>query len=168
MLRTLMHLAIAALLMLVALDGRQLLRVLSAQWPLPLHEPTVEPAAPSGSLTVPADRNGHFLLTAQVNGTPVRFLVDTGASSIVLSRSDAARIGLSPGETDFTRLYNTPGGIVRAAPVRLAEFQVGALRLRNVGASVSQNPMDVSLLGISFLTRLKSYEVSDGRMTLRW
>jgi aspartyl protease family protein len=162
------NLALAALLVLVALGGRNTVTGLIASLsPDAAETLEVEPSA-SGSLVLPADRSGHFLVTARVNGEKVRFLIDTGASNVVLSRHDADRLRLPLGERDFTQIYSTPGGVVRAAPVRLAEVHIGARKFRNVRASVSERPMDVSLLGISFLGRLASYEVSGGKMTLRW
>ncbi len=81
---------------------------------------------------------------------------------------DMHRAILRSDELVFTQVYSTPGGLVRAAPVSLKEVRIGALRLRHVRASVSERPMDISLLGASFLNRLDGYEVSGGKMTLRW
>ena len=86
----------------------------------------------------------------------------------MLSRKDADRLNLRSDELIFTQVYSTPGGLVRAAPVSLREVRIGALRVRNVRASVSERPMDISLLGASFLNGLAGYEVSGGKMTLRW
>jgi aspartyl protease family protein len=160
------NLACAGLVALVALGDREAVQTVLAHIS-PAPEQAIE-ATQTGSLTLRADSRGHYLLTAEVDGKPIRFLVDSGASNIMLSRRDADTLELGPERLIFTQMYSTPGGIVRAAPVQLREVRIGALRLRNVQASVSERPMDVSLLGASFLARLKGYEVSGGRMTLRW
>ncbi len=161
-----MNMLLAGFILLIALGDREALSSLVA-YVSPVAEPPIE-ASSSGALTLKSDGRGHYFVTAQVNGQPVRFLVDTGASSIVLSRNDADRLDLRAGRLVFDQIYSTPGGLVRAAPVTLREIQIGALRVRDVPASVSERPMDVSLLGASFLSRLAGYEVSGGKMTLRW
>jgi aspartyl protease family protein len=164
--RQAINLACAGLLAFVALGGRESLQALLAHVS-PAPEEPIE-ATESGSFTLKADARGHYLVTAKVNGKPIRFLVDTGASNVVLSRADADRLDLRSDELIFTQIYSTPGGFVRAAPVTLGEVRIGALRVRNVQASVSEAPMDISLLGASFLSRLNGYQVSGGKMTLRW
>src|SRR5512132_1310349 len=160
------NLACAGLVVLVALGDREAVQTVLAHIS-PAPEQAIE-ATQTGSLTLRADSRGHYLVTAQVDGKPIRFLVDTGASGVVLSRKDAERLNLRSDELIFTQVYSTPGGLVRAAPVPLREVRIGALRVRNVRASVSERPMDISLLGASFLNRLEGYEVSGGKMTLRW
>jgi aspartyl protease family protein len=164
--RLAINLACAGLVALVVLGDREAVQTLLAHVS-PAPEEAIE-ATKSGSLTLKADSRGHYLLTAEVDGKPIRFLVDTGASSVVLSRKDADRLDLRNDELIFTQVYSTPGGLVRAAPVSLREVRIGALRVNHVRASVSERPMDISLLGASFLNRLAGYEVSGGKMTLRW
>lgn len=110
--------------------------------------------------------DGHFHVEASVDGTPVLFMVDTGASDVVLSPADAERLGLDPGSLDYTRAYSTANGRVYGAPVRIGEIVVGPIRLTNVEASVNQAPMRRSLLGMSFLGRLSGYEVRGDKLTL--
>jgi aspartyl protease family protein len=128
------------------------------------------PASPivtrPGRLAVRAGPNGHFFIDAEVNGEPVRFLVDTGASDIVLSPADARRVGFDPGRLSYTRVYSTANGIVRGAPVTLRSLRVGPLRLSDMPASVNGAAMNGSLLGQSFLKRLKGYSVRKGVLTL--
>ena len=111
--------------------------------------------------------NGHFRVEAVVDGVPLAFLVDTGASDVVLSRADAGRLGFDPANLAYTQVYYTANGRVRGAPVNLGEIAVGPIRLRNVAASVNEADMVGSLLGMSFLGRLSAYEVSNGALTLR-
>lgn len=112
--------------------------------------------------------NGHFLAGATVNGDPVRFLVDTGASKVILTLADARRLGFDPDLLDFSERYRTAGGGVLGAPVVLREVRVGQLSLADVSASVTRGPLGVSLLGMSFLDRLEGYEVRRNRLILRW
>ncbi len=120
-----------------------------------------------GAVVFRAGSDGHFRIEALVDGAPVRFLVDTGASDVVLSPADARRLGFALEDLAFTRRYATANGVVRGAPVRLGEVVVGPIRLTGVAASVNESPMDGSLLGLSFLGRLGSYEVRGGALTLR-
>jgi aspartyl protease family protein len=114
-----------------------------------------------------AGRDGHFHVEAQVDGAPVSFVVDTGASDIVLTPDDARRLGFDPAQLNYSRAYETANGIVYAAPVRLNEVVVGPIRLENVIASVNQAPLSTSLLGMSFLKRLEGgYEVRNDTLTL--
>jgi clan AA aspartic protease (TIGR02281 family) len=117
---------------------------------------------------VEADPSGHYLIEAAVNGAPVTFLVDTGASDIVLTLDDARRAGLRPGTLAFTQRFATANGEVRGAPVVLREVRIGQLRRFDVAASVNEAPLGVSLLGMSFLEQLSGYEVERGRLILRW
>jgi aspartyl protease family protein len=127
-------------------------------------------AAPASArtMTIRAGAGGHFRLVAEVDGTPVHFLVDTGASGVVLSPEDAERIGLVLGDRDFTLTMRTAGGFVRAAPVSLREVRIGALSQRDVEAMVNAVPIGVSLLGLSFLSRLDGYRVEGDRLILSW
>lgn len=110
---------------------------------------------------------GQFVVEADVDGTLVRFLVDTGASDVVLSPNDARRVGFDTSTLDYTRRYSTANGIVLGAPIRLKRITVGPITLTDVRASVNRGAMTHSLLGMSFLERLSGYGVSDGTLTLR-
>jgi aspartyl protease family protein len=112
--------------------------------------------------------HGHFLVEAVVNGVPIEFMVDTGASHVVLRQQDARRLGFTPANLDFSQRFQSANGIVRAAPVELRELRIGQLRLFDLEASVNGGPLPISLLGMSFLRRLSSYEVARGRLILRW
>lgn len=110
---------------------------------------------------------GHFHIDALVDGTSVRFLVDTGATDVVLSPDDAARLGLALDRRDFTRPYSTANGIVFGAPIQLDQIAVGPIVVRDVRASVNGAVMDRSLLGMSFLNRLRGFEVTGDRLILK-
>jgi len=108
-----------------------------------------------------------FHVKAMVGGTPVYFLVDTGASDVLLSQADARRVGIDPGTLSYTQLYRTASGTARGAAITLPEIVIGTIRVTNVNASVSEGDTDGSLLGMSFLGRLSGYEVSGDTLILR-
>ncbi len=120
-----------------------------------------------GEVEIRAGRGGHFTVTAEVNGQPVDFLVDTGASDIVLSPADARRLGYDPAQLSFTRMYHTANGVGRGAAIRLDSLAVGPIVFNDLPASVNEAPMGESLLGMTFLRRLDSYEVRRDRLILR-
>lgn len=122
----------------------------------------------SRALTIRASAGGHFMIDADVDGADIRFMVDTGATEVVLTPKDAARIGFDLRARNFTRQFNTAGGVIRAAPVTLRRIRIGQLVLRDVEAWVNEAPLFVSLLGMSFLKRLDGYEVQDGELILYW
>jgi aspartyl protease family protein len=115
--------------------------------------------------TLEADRQFH--VKAMVGGMPVYFLVDTGASDVLLSQADARRVGIDPGSLSYTQLYRTASGTARGAAVTLPEIDIGTIHLTDVNASVSESYTEGSLLGMSFLGRLSSYEVDGDTLTLR-
>jgi clan AA aspartic protease (TIGR02281 family) len=115
---------------------------------------------------IDAGPHGHFLVEAVVNGVPIDFMVDTGASHVVLSLQDARKLGFT--QLQFTEEFQSANGTVRAAPVELRELRIGQLSLFDLEASVNGGPLPISLLGMSFLQRLSSYEVARGRLILRW
>lgn len=117
-------------------------------------------------IEVPRAFDGHYYLTLAVNGIPVEFVVDTGASEIVLNRRDAERIGLDPADLDFTGVAGTANGAVRTARVRVGEISLGGLVDKNVPVSINAGEMDTSLLGMTYLQRFDRLEISDGTLIL--
>ena len=114
-----------------------------------------------------AQKGGHFVIQANVDGTDMRFLVDTGASSTVLSPKDAVRLGFDLNRLSFDQRFRTANGIVKAAPVRLGSVKIGPIELTDVRASVNGAAMNTSLLGMSFLSRIGGYEVIGDKLILR-
>ena len=104
-----------------------------------------------GRIEIPLGRDGHFHLTAEVNGQPVRFMVDTGASSIALGPEDARRIGLDLDDLAYVGTAMTANGRVQTAPVTIDEIAIGDIVDRNVRAWVIGGDLDGSLLGMSYL-----------------
>lgn len=121
-----------------------------------------------GELIIPRDESGHYVVVAKVNGQRVRFLVDTGASDTVLSPDDASRIGLAPGDLDYVRATETANGLGYAAPVVAERFEVGPIALSDFQLTVNQAPLSISLLGMSFLSRLESFHFEGPNLVLRW
>lgn len=111
--------------------------------------------------------NGHFTIDAQVDGVAVRFLVDTGATDVTLTRRDAGRLGFDPGRLTYDRTYRTANGLVKGAAVRLRRVVIGSISMTDVRASVSRGDLGVSLLGMSYLSRLSGFEVTKGTLILR-
>lgn len=120
----------------------------------------------AGAIAVPRARDGHYYLTAAIDGQRVRFLVDTGATDIVLSRSDAERVGIDTGGLVFSGRAGTANGEVRTAQVWLDTFEVGPLTDRDVRAQVNGGEMGVSLLGMDYLRRFARIEITGERLIL--
>ncbi|MDX3925340.1 MAG: TIGR02281 family clan AA aspartic protease [Shinella sp.] len=111
---------------------------------------------------------GHFETSASIDGMPVRMLVDTGASSVVLSYADAERLGLDPQNLTYNISVATANGQAFAAPVRLDEIAIGPIVRRNVRAMVAdRGRLDQSLLGMTFLETLGSIEITRDELRLR-
>jgi len=112
--------------------------------------------------------NGDFDVTAQINGARIAMVLDTGASSVVLTRDDARAAGLPIELLTYTADIDTANGRTRAAPVTLDRIAIGGLVERSVAALVAQpGELKTSLLGMSFLNRLQSWEVRGDRLLLR-
>jgi len=115
---------------------------------------------------VPRAFDGHYYLTLEMDGVPVEFVVDTGATDVVLSRQDAARIGLDPAALAYTGIAGTANGQVRTARVRIAEVSLGGITESNMPVSVNAGEMGKSLLGMSYLQRFQRIEIAGGRLVL--
>jgi aspartyl protease family protein len=124
-------------------------------------------APPTGTLSYRADQRGHFWVDAAVNGAPVRFMIDTGASAVVLTMSDAAAAGYGRGNLSFNIAMSTANGRARAAQIKLREVRIGQLAISDVQAMVAEN-LNTSLLGMTFLKRLDAFEIRDGVLTINW
>ncbi len=116
-------------------------------------------------VAIPRAPDGKFYAEATVNGTSVRFLVDTGATGIVMTADDARRVGLGTG--DYSAEGRGAGGIVRLRPVTLQRLAVGTLAADNLAAMVAEDQLPVSLLGQTWLARVSSVTIAGDRMVLR-
>jgi aspartyl protease family protein len=112
--------------------------------------------------------DGHFTATVNVNGKPISMIIDTGASSIVLRPADARKAGIDPKGLSYQVPVLTANGRTMAARVRLDKVAIGPLDRTKVDALVAQpGALTQSLLGMSFLSRLRSYEFSGDFLRLR-
>lgn len=120
-----------------------------------------------GTATFRRGMDGHFLVSAKVNGTDTHMLFDTGASAVVLSYSDARRAGIDVGALNFDTPVTTANGTGRAAVVTLDEMEVGGIKRRKVPAFVAdRGALDGSLLGMTFLETLSRYSVTGNQLEL--
>ena len=112
--------------------------------------------------------DGHFTASVSVNGASVPMLVDTGASTVVLRQADAKKLGVDTANLRYTVPVQTANGVAYAAQVRLRNVTVGPIVLNGVDALVAQpGVLRESLLGMTFLSRLRSYEFSGQYLTFR-
>jgi aspartyl protease family protein len=122
---------------------------------------------PDGSVVFARANDGHFHVEAMVDGIRIDFLVDTGASGIMLSPADAHRLGFDPAELDYSVLTSTANGEGRAAKVTLGSVELGQIRRADIPALVNQADMDGSLLGMKFLDSLGGFTVEGDKLVLR-
>ncbi len=119
-----------------------------------------------GFYVVRRGADGHFWLRVTINGTPIRMLVDTGATNMVLSKRDARRVGIDPAKLNFAGRASTANGSVAIAFVRGANVEVGETRFDDVVLSVNAGELDGSLLGMSLLRRFASVEFQGDKLIL--
>lgn len=112
-------------------------------------------------------RDGHFYLTLQVNGKNIPFVVDTGATDIVLSRDDAEKIGIDPESLSYIGRANTANGVVKTATTVLDRIALGDTVDYDVRASVNGGQMDGSLLGMAYLNRFSEISMRGDRLILK-
>jgi len=102
------------------------------------------------------DNRGHYRTEARVDGTKIEFLVDTGATAVMLSASTAARLGIRPARSEYTAKVMTGNGEIRAAVVQLNKIELGDITVRDVRALVySDEKTGIDLLGMTFLSRVR-------------
>jgi aspartyl protease family protein len=126
-----------------------------------------EPMSSGHSMMLDSDRLGHFKVDARVDGRRLDFMVDTGASLVILRESDAAYLGIRPMPVDYRATVSTANGNVKAAPAKLSRIEVGDITVFDVPALVlPDEALSQNLLGVSFLSKLRRYEYANGRLVL--
>ena len=126
-----------------------------------------EAQAASATPSVARSADGHYWAEADVNGARVRFLVDTGASAVALTLADAKRLGIATDKLSYSYRVMTAAGEARAAQVTLGKVSVAGTQLRDVEALVIDKGLDSSLLGMTYLGRLASFEATRTSLILR-
>ena len=122
--------------------------------------------AGAAEVILPRAQDGHYYAQLAINGVTLLFMVDTGASDVVLTPQDAKKIGIAAGDLAYIGQAATANGTVRTARVALSDVSFGPFTDASLGASVNQAPMDISLLGMSYLGQFQIMIAGD-QMVLR-
>ena len=130
-------------------------------------EKAVAPSTSAASAQIPKAADGHFWADASVNGSHVRFLVDTGATAVALTTTDAQRLGFEPEELAYDYKVMTASGEARAARVTLDSIAVSAAKVQDVEAYVIERGLENSLLGMSYIGRLNGFEATKSALILK-
>ncbi|NSX55300.1 retropepsin-like aspartic protease family protein [Parasulfitobacter algicola] len=119
-----------------------------------------------GTILVPQSSDGHYYLTLRLNDVPVDFVVDTGATDMVLTQADAERIGIDTENLSYFGRARTANGLVETAQIRVDQVQLENISDQSVSTSVNRGDMDMSLLGMTYLNRFNTLSFSNGQLTL--
>ncbi len=128
--------------------------------------PTSAQLNQQGQLIINISDDSHFYVKILINKKPILFMIDTGASDIVLNLQDAIKIGVNPKNLIFNRQFQTANGRVLGASIILKEVEISGIKFKDVRASVTNGEMGVNLLGMSFLRRFGKYEFYQDRLIL--
>ena len=171
MVRFLMIGVIAAL---CAMGGARMLTAITASGAAPQPAAAVATVSPdaaqpleSGEASIAKSTDGHFWANAEVDGHPVRFLVDTGATAVALTADDARNLGIDPSSLQYQYTVMTANGPARAAQVKLGLISVGRAEVSDVDAFVIDKGLETSLLGMSYLGRLAKFEATPDALVLK-
>lgn len=116
---------------------------------------------------IEADKRGHFIASARMNGRKVKVLVDTGATSVAINKSTAKRLGIRLIPSDFKYKVNTANGSVKAATAIIERIEIGRVIVTDVQAAIlPDRSLNETLLGMSFLNELRSFEFRNGELLL--
>ena len=149
----------------IALDGSPVAQRYIARLNTPEDEGVAVPSA-HGEVRVRAALDGHYWVKGSVNGHPVRFLVDTGASDVVLSEATARRVGIDVGALVYDRPGVSASGRVDAASARVDRMSVGPIERTDMPVSIIPGA-DIDLLGMRFLRTLDGWRVEKGELLLK-
>jgi aspartyl protease family protein len=129
--------------------------------------PQQQTSANYRTVEVRGDQRGQYQVEGTIEGRRMDFIVDTGATVVALRERDAARLGIHPGAREFTASVSTANGVVRAARVRLPSVEVRGIRVFDVQALVLPDAaLSENLLGMSFLSRVRRFEIANGRLVM--
>lgn len=125
------------------------------------------PAIGGRSARIEPGRGGHFVAEARMNGRSVDVLVDTGATLVAINETTARRLGIYLTPADFKYRVRTANGVTEAAAATIKEIRIGQVMVRDVPASVSRDSaLSTTLLGMSFLGKLRRFSVENGDLIL--
>jgi len=128
---------------------------------------TPAPVLDSGEASIAKSSDGHFWADADVDGHPLHFLIDTGATAVALTADDARSLGLDPTALNYSYTVMTANGPARAAAVKLGTVAVGRAEVSDVDAFVIDKGLQTSLLGMTYLGKLSKFEATPDAMVLR-
>ena len=131
----------------------------------PVHASPASVGNGYASYSIDRSPDSHFYVDAQVNGATIRFLVDTGASGVVLAPQDAQRAGIYG--SNFTAVGVGAGGEIQMMPTTVSRLAIGPLSADNVSVMVAKDKLAISLLGQSYLSRVGTVSISGDTMTLK-
>jgi aspartyl protease family protein len=127
-----------------------------------------EPVRLMAMTEITAGQNGHFIVNADINNNPISVLVDTGASTVAFSYEDAQRAGLRPNALKYDVLVSTANGTIKAARVKIRSVKIDNVKVTDIdGMVLPRGALTGTLLGMSFLSRLDSFRVEDGKLILK-
>jgi len=126
----------------------------------------IQTVSSEGQIQLPRAADGHFYAVLDLNGTPVNFMVDTGATQVVLMANDAARVGVDVDKLPFLGRAQTANGPVEIAYTTIDQINFGPESDTNVGVSVTKSDMGISLLGMSYLGRFETIQIGQDQMIL--
>lgn len=134
----------------------------------PIYSQTVAsltPGAPAeigdGRVVIKRSQSNDFVVKSKVNDAAIDFIFDTGASAVVLTYNDAIKAGFSPEKLSFGITVSTANGTTQTAPIRIGVLEVGSIRRENVrGLIAQQGDLRTSLLGMTFMDTLSSFQVT--------
>jgi aspartyl protease family protein len=119
------------------------------------------------TVTVESGRGGHFQVEGSVDGRRLDFMVDTGATMVALRERDANKLGIFPRPSEYTGRVSTANGVIPVAPVRLSSLEINGIRVYDVAAAVlPDQALSENLLGMSFLSRVRRFEMANGRLVM--
>lgn len=122
-----------------------------------------------GELVLARNKDGHFYVQATTkNNQKIDFLIDTGATDIALTLQDAKKLGFNISALKYTKKYNTANGIAYAAPVRIDQLTIGKKTFYNLEASVSNDGLDTSLLGMSLIGNFSHFKITNDLLILKY
>ncbi len=119
-----------------------------------------------GNVVIRASQDKHFHIEGKANGATINFMIDTGASDVVLNKSDAESLGIDTESLNYNRIYGTANGVTGGAVIKLKRLQIGNFNLDNFPVTVNEGELDSSLLGMSAIRELGGFKIDGDEMVI--